>query len=370
MIDLGCLVIIALFAYFGWRRGLLQAVLALLGVVAGYLAAYLLYRPLGDLLASLLSLQPLLAYPLGGMTAFFLAPILVGLVSLILRRRARRRGALPPALPSRVGGAVVGGLWGAAFSLLIVWALVLVQALSPDLPDARGSLAGRLATPLSARLFSAAARQASGSEALAGVAGRFAGDPIAVSKGLGAVLDHEGVQSMLKDPRVARALASGRAGAGESAGVRTLAGDRRFLEAARAAGFVSIPPDGLTPEDARRQVAAGLAPLARTVQTLARDPEVQRLLGDRDLVGRIERRELLGLMNDQRFNRLATIILTQLRAQSGLPGVTPSPTGAGSAERTAERPATPSPAAPAPSRRVHRWKDRRGVQHYSDQPQP
>jgi uncharacterized membrane protein required for colicin V production len=313
MIDLGCLLLLGLSAFLGWRRGLLLTLLSIVGVVLSYLAAYWLHAPLGRTLGPALGLQPILAYPVGGLCAFAGTSIVIGIVSWILRRRRRRaggRGGLTRA--GQVVGAVLGAAHGAALCLLLCWALLALQALSPTrAPDARGSVAGRITAPLWSRLAGRITASASGSPVLAGAAGRFAGDPLAATQNLSQVLTSDRVQSLLTDRRKLRQLA--RPGPLADGVLRDLADDRDLLQAAQRAGVLQVPPEGLSPEDARRQLADRLAPLARAAESLRRDPEVRRLLKDRTLVQRIKDRDLLSLANDPGFNQLAARVLEHLK---------------------------------------------------------
>lgn len=311
MVDLGALLVLALSAFLGWRRGLLLTAVSIGGVALSYLAAYLLHAPLGRALGPPLGLQPILAYPVGGLAAFVGTSLVVGVLAWLLRRRRRRRDRQP----SRAGqsaGAALGLAHGAALCLLVAWALLALQALSPArAPDARGSLTGRVAASLWSRLAARVTASASGSPVLASAAERFARDPLRATQGLSEVLSSERVQAVLSDRRKLRQLAS--AGPAGKSALRELARDRELLQAAHRAGVLEVPPDGLSPEEAERQIAASLAPVARTLESLRRDPEARRLLKDPALRDRLRDRDLLSLANDPRFNRLAALVLEHLR---------------------------------------------------------
>jgi hypothetical protein len=310
MVDLGALVVLALSALLGWRRGLLLTAIAIAGVALSYLAAYLLHAPLGRALGPPLGLQPILAYPVGGLTAFAATSLVVGVLAWLLRRR-RRRGDRRPSRAGQIAGAALGLAHGAALCLLVAWALLALQALSPArAPDARGSLTGRAAAALWSRLAERVTANASGSPVLASAAGRFARDPLGAAQGLSEVLSSERVQAVLADRRTLRTLAS--EGTGASA-LRELARDRELLRAAHRAGVLERPPDGLSPDEAQRQLAASLAPVARALESLRRDPEARRLLRDPALRDRLRDRDLLSLANDPRFNQLAARVLEHLR---------------------------------------------------------
>ena len=67
MTDLLALGLIVGMGLYGRRRGTVGMALIAGGLFGGYLAALLLFRPVGSLIASLSGLPGIVAYPLGGM---------------------------------------------------------------------------------------------------------------------------------------------------------------------------------------------------------------------------------------------------------------------------------------------------------------
>jgi uncharacterized membrane protein required for colicin V production len=324
MVDLVCAIVVLLFAYLGWRRGFVRSVLPLCGFGVGYLAAWLFYRPVGKVVGALFDLQPLLSYPLGAAVAFLIAVLLFNLAALLVRRwtagRRPREDSLD--LANRIGGVAVGGAYGVVVVLLAAWALLSLQALlvesHPDGfgPQIRGTLVGRLATPLAERVARVVAGGQTGSSTVEQTAASFARDPLRTSRDLTGVLSHRRVQAVLKDKRLMRQLARDPEGAARAPKVRALARDRELLEKLQRLGLVQAPEAGeLPPEEVVRQVTERLKPAARLVEQLARDPEVQGLLQDPELQKRLEQRDLVALANDPKFNRLMEIVADRLRAE-------------------------------------------------------
>ena len=311
LVDLSCLALLGLWAYLGWRRGLLLSALSLASVLLGYLCAYLLYRPVGEVLARSFSLQPLIAYPLGGMTAFVLAALVLSVLRAVLRRRRKTAPAPggPLLLAGRIGGAILSVAYGAAFLLLLLGALLWLQASLPGkVPDVRTSTAGRAAAPLMAALARRLAGGREGSPALVGVADRMARDPLHTTQSLGAVLD---------DARVRKLASAVRAGRGrsEAKALRELSADPQFLRRAEEAGLLQRAEAGpLSPEQAQAQLAARLAPLRRALDAMARDKQVRQMLEDPELAERLRRRDMLALVNDPAFNKLAERVMEHLRS--------------------------------------------------------
>jgi len=327
LIDLACLAVLALSAYLGWRRGLLLSALALASVLLGYLCAYLFFRPLGNLVGRIFSLQPLLAYPLGGLVAFLLAALVLSTARVLLRRRRRaavaRGGRL--LLPGRVAGATISVGYAAGLLILALWGLSWGQSLFPArAPDVRSSVAGRLAAPLPALLARHMVAGVNAPPVLVGVADRLVRDPRQTMRGLSTVL---------RDPRV-RALGGAEASSAPARSqqetLRALAADPEFLRQAEAAGFLQRPEAGpLSAEDAQAQLGARLAPLQRALEAAARDPEVRRRLEDHDLRERLRRHDLRALANDPAFNALAEKVLDHLRRNGSAGRTIPAgaPTG-------------------------------------------
>lgn len=331
MIDLIFSIVVSLFAFRGWRLSLLLALLAILELVAGYVALYFFHKPLAALLGKLFTLQPLVAYPAGGLAAFLVGIIGVSLITHGVRRRRRqlqRRGHEPMFI-ARLAGALVGAAHGAALSLVVVFGLLLLQGVMPQkAPDARGSRIGQLATPWLGKLTGAVARRASDSEALSAAAARAAKDPAGAAKDLKAVVGNRSVKALMSNPRALKSLArADPESIAKHPSIRRLARDKKFVAAARRLGLLEAAAgEKLSAEEIRRQLGNRAAPLSRAVSSLARDTDVQELLKDRDLQRKLERQDIASLLNDPKFNQLAQKVLEKLRAaQKPAPAEAPDP---------------------------------------------
>ena len=328
IIDIVFSIVVSLFAFRGWRRGLLLTLLSMLELVVGYLTFYFFHKPMGALLAKLFSLQPLVAYPLGGVAAFGCGLVVVALLNGAIhrRRRQQRGGAAPPLLSGRLLGALLGAAYGLTLSLLVIWGLLMLQTVLPGkTPDVRSSAVGRLAAPWLSKAAGEATRRISGNDSLSATAVRLTEDPAAAARDLKTVLANRHLQSLVSNPRRLKQLASGDLEA--MAKHPTLAGlarDRKFVGAARRLGLLEGQTSELTPTEIRRQLARRMAPLSRAVTSLAEDKEVQKLLADKQLTRLLLQRDLAALANDPKFNRLAEKVLQKLKqAGQGLPAEAP-----------------------------------------------
>jgi uncharacterized membrane protein required for colicin V production len=140
IITLAGLVLVALFAFLGYRRGLLRIAaflvsLLLAGLLAGPLAG--IVQPLAARSHLIpLALQPLAALLIAGLLVL---GILLPLTSWWLRRRERsRQAANLPILQSweRIGGMLAGAAWGFFLVVLIVAGLHLLGSVEAALARA------------------------------------------------------------------------------------------------------------------------------------------------------------------------------------------------------------------------------------------
>ncbi len=292
VVDLLAVVLVAGLAFRGWRWGVASTGLALAGLAVGYPAAYLLHRPVGDLLGRAFDWQPLVAYPLGGMLVLLTVMILAGVARLVLRRGRDQ----PPVLPSRIGGAALGAAHGLFLVVLLAGALQMRSAVSPGL-DVASSFSCRMAVPFWQLATRVAVRDVSHSNALAATAARFVAEPARTTRGLEKVLADKRLHQLADDPGAT----------GNSPWLVALANDPKFVEAARDAGFLDGAGKGTT-----AQLAEGLAPLATALRSLSADPELQQLLADPELKAALEQRDVARLLNDPRFNRLAGLVLQRV----------------------------------------------------------
>ena len=99
-LDVLALVLLAIFAWLGARRGALATGLSLAGIVCGYAAAIFAATHLGGVAADLFGVSPFFGAPIAGTLAFAFVALDFALVSFLLRRRmddaptaASRRGA-------------------------------------------------------------------------------------------------------------------------------------------------------------------------------------------------------------------------------------------------------------------------------------
>jgi len=137
-IDLGILIILVLFIFFGFRKGLLHEILGLIGLIAAFFCSIQFGERGSPLLQRLFGLSSSFAGVLSYLIIFIGVLLLFYSLSALVSRLIR---ATPLALIDRVGGMVLGLLKGSLFLSM----LLLVLASSPLSPKITKKLEGSVA---------------------------------------------------------------------------------------------------------------------------------------------------------------------------------------------------------------------------------
>ena len=309
-IDAVAVLLLAIFAWLGARRGALASGLSLAGFALGYAAAIFAGMYAGGFAAALSGVSPVLGAPIAGTAAFLFVSLAVAIVSLVLRRR----DPAAPSTASRIGGGCFGALRG---SLLVV--LIGVLALWVD--------------------------------ALPRLANRDAGDVPVVDTPLRTVARAAvavGVETALGDTPGAALVAHTLAQPGEAIEqlralaampeIAALAGDRDFwahveagsMQAAvaqpsfqrlqwnatlrgqlAAVGFVDEISAG-DPAIFALEMRGALEKIGPRLRQLREDPALARLANDPAVIDLVQRRDVVGLLANPALQSVLTRALTPI----------------------------------------------------------
>ncbi len=331
MIDILVLLVCGVAAAIGWRRGVLLTVLPLVGLVAGYGAALLLYRPLATPLTER-GVPPLPAYAVAGLAVFLVAVAFFrGLAWWVRRRRAAGpsdfelalRGESDaeaewettsyrgPALADRVGGAVLSALWAFGVVMVVVWAaesFVAVKGSEAPASSVTGRTAGRVAGAVAEYVTESRL----GDAFTASAAGALFRDPGAFRRMLDRLADKEDFRRLVSDPDIPRLLAEGRvAELAARPELARLLDDPEFRDALRRVGVVGEGP--LSAEELAGALSRALGPVARAAESLRRDGDMEAALERLDLAGRLRDGRLMGALTDADFAAVVSRVADGLR---------------------------------------------------------
>jgi len=318
MTDVSALLVIVGMAMFGWRRGTVSMALWAGGLVGGYAAALLLFRPVGSLLAGASGLPQIAAYPLAGMI------VLIGVSSAVswYARRLRRERATkmaggwePPAWDAK-GGMVLGAAYGGALALIVTWAVAGLGGLYAhrDVDGIRSSMTGRASAAVTEQALSIGTRAMVGDPFVARSMAHVVADPAAATESLNVLMADVRLQQLLQSGALRQAAASEDPTAlARDPSLVALAGDEAFVSVLRDFGVLQGGSGPATPAEVSEAITREAGPVLRSVEVLKNDPEIRSILSNPSFRDALEEGEYLSLAQDERFTRLFERVLEELR---------------------------------------------------------
>lgn len=394
LIDAIAIALIIFSAVHGCYRGSFYSGLGVVRLVLGYAAAVVLYQPCGQMLMKFGHWQPLLAYPVGAVLAFLLAALFFAFI--LIGIRSLRRSSMEPVGTlrrlDRTAGGIFGAITGILTALVLTISLLFVQALKPDFfGNIEDSITGEIASPLAKQFSYAVTEQLSGSQMIARQFSQAVAKPNTVARSLQTITTHPNLRQLLQNEESARALVRGdEEKLRTDENMRAIIADKKFITAAADVGLLDGPAQKMNSNEIQRQLSAQLLWPLQITAGLLNDPEVLKLLSDRELQKKLQERDYLSLLNDPNFNQLAMRVrlqLTKLPAQ--VKTISPEASSSSASAPVSEGP--PEKSAPKKTKknklavdyadhdatmalpklgpkRVFKWTDKQGNVHMSDSP--
>ena len=305
-------------ALFGWHRGTVSMALLAGGLLGGYGAALLLFRPVGSVLVAVAGLPGVVAYPLAGMVALVAVSSAVSWYARGRRRERAKRmdsGWAPPAWDAP-GGMVLGASYGAALALIGAWAAGSLGGLygSGNADGIRSSFTGRASAVVTERALTVGTRAMVGDPFVARTMAHMVADPVEATEAMQDIMSDQRVQELARSGALLRAASSqDPAELARSASVRALAADERFVSMLRDFGVLRAGGATATPEEVAAAITREAGPVLRSVERLRNDGEVQAIVTSSSFREALEEGSYLDVARDARFARLFERVLEELR---------------------------------------------------------
>lgn len=321
IIDLFAFLVVAAAAAFGWRRGAVNMALWTTGLVGGYVAALLLFRPVGSLLAAGTGLPELLAYPLAGMTVLLLTSFLVNRYA----RRFRKERALkiengwaPPGWDPFVGLAL-GGLYGGTVVMIVAWAASSLGGLfGGGSSEVRSSLVGRASAAASQQVVRVAAQTMLGDPLVSNAVARMLADPQGATEAITAALDDPRLRQLAESESIREAIKSGdMMTLTRNPTIAALAADEAFVTTLRDFGVLERGSGPVSAEALSGAITSRAGPALRSVEALRNDPEIQEILSGGPVRAALESGDYADFVRSVEFARLFDRVLEELRREEG-----------------------------------------------------
>ena len=317
MIDLFAVLSVAAAAAFGWRRGAVNMALWATGLVGGYVAALLLFRPVGSLLAASTGLPAVVAYPLAGTAVLLLTSSLVnGLARRFRKARASKieDGWAPPGWDPFVGLAL-GGLYGGTVAIIVAWAASSLGGLyGSGASQVRSSLVGRASVPAIQQAVRVAAKIMLGDPLVSNAVARLIADPQGGIEALNAALDDPRLRELAESESILEVIRSGDPSAlTRNPTIAALAADETFMTTLRHFGVLERGSGPVSAEALSRAITTRAGPALRSVEALRNDPEIQEIMSGGPARAALESRDYVSLVTSEEFARLSDRVIEELR---------------------------------------------------------
>ena len=123
------IVIVAFFAFLGYRKGLFNSIAKISSVIAGYAVAIFYIEPGSVLFESWFALKGIVAFVAASAGLFFTAFLVVRLFFWFVRKLYLKEEKVSTA--SAIGGALIGSVVGTVVAIVLVWTLTFVSEMRP-----------------------------------------------------------------------------------------------------------------------------------------------------------------------------------------------------------------------------------------------
>lgn len=309
-LDVVALVVLALFAFMGARRGGLASGMALGSLGVAYAAAILAAPRLGPLAAELTGVSEWLGMPLAGSVAFLAAFLVMAVVSKLLGRLTAPEEGEGRSPRDRFLGGVFGAVRGGLIVLLLSYLAIWVDALritgtAPDLPELGSSAAARVTETLVEAGVTAFVDDAPSGHMIARIAAR-PGQSIADLQGL---MEHPVINELRADELFWSYVEHGNVDAAlNRRGAIALVYDAEVRRQLGELGLI----DAAAVSDSRvfRAVAADvLRQVGPRLKGLKEDPELQALMRDPEVVAAVQSGNHLALMGHPGFRAVVARVM-------------------------------------------------------------
>ncbi len=349
-------VVVALFAWRGFRSGFVKSLARVLAVVAGYASAILFAGDVSSLLEARFALQGIVAFAVASAGLFLLAATIVMLVFWIVRRFLPGDGEI--SLPSAVGGSVVGALVGVLLAIVIVWSFAFLRDFAPGrsveaLASAPENRLEKFANRVAGSAVGAAMSASDAEPEVARISSALMENPAEVAMRTRRLMESAELQALVRDPRNRQILDSGKAElVRKLPAFRALVTNPDMVAMARVTGY----GEGA---DMEAELAQQFTDIWARTQRVKNDARFQSIVNDPEFLATVQSGNPLVLMADPRLLELAEIIFEDDAGSTSQPG------GLGGSVDEASSPEEIS-LEPKKQTEIHQWTDSSGRVHFSD----
>jgi membrane protein required for colicin V production len=316
--DLVALVLLALFAFLGSRRGAVAAGTGLAALIGGYAAAVWFAASFGGQASQQLGVAEILGPPIAGSFGFLLGFASCSLLGALLRRFDRQRlGELPRSSADRSVGGLFGFLRGSLIvvllSLLALWVDAArqfgVSEQFSALPSMESSHVARASGAVVGAAIEGALVDAG---PVAGVAGQLVARPADTLLRIQNVMANRGFVELQADSMFWKYIQHGAIdNAMNRASFFRLSQDEGLRQELADLALVS-PEQAASPREFRRAIGEALAEVGPRLQALNEDRSLERLADDPEIVELLQSGDTFALITHPKIRAIVERVTAEL----------------------------------------------------------
>ena len=358
------IIVLAFFAYRGYRKGLLKSLSRVLGLIAGYLAAILYARYVSTLVESNTPLQGIAAFVAASLILFIGAGIVINLLfrvmeGLMPEKQGESKG-------SSYGGAAVGLMAGLAVAVVLVWTFGFVRDMQPERKVATPAQAPKsaietFANTAASEVVSMALSLSSAKPEIVSLSTALIESPGEIAQQAQRLANSNDINALLRDPANQAVINANDLDALQALpAFQQLARNPDLLALTKSAGMLDEANNTAAVEI---ELASQITDIWGRMQRMKDDKRVQEILSDPEFQQKIQSGNPVDMLSNSKLLELADIIFAdESPANMNGSGQQNKQTNTAQADNSStEKPAKKGTL-------IYSWTDKNGKTHYSDKP--
>jgi uncharacterized membrane protein required for colicin V production len=341
------IIIVAFFAFSGYRSGFLVVLSRLISLPVAYVVALFFTQPVGQWLQTVSPLQGLMTYIVAGFLLFFMT---AGILSLLFKQIQRLTTSVdaPTSQISAVGGGILGALIGLVIGLIAVWfsstMQTLIQSKQGTVATEPGILSKKV-KQIASGAIGGLTKQITGADELSQATAALIANPAENIERIQRINQKGILQQLFRSNAAIAALNTRNAAAlMETPAFKNLISHPDF-------GPLASELTGSNPQaDMAKVMAIKITTVWAQMEAVKHDPQFVQLTQDPEVAAMIRSANFYQMMGSAKIEKLLNVI-----ASVKAPEIVfePLKTSGEQAEVTPQ---------------IYRWVDKNGKVHYSDKP--
>ncbi len=351
------LVVVAFFAYRGYKKGLVKSLSRVLSLLGGYLASILFTGQVAAIVASMFQLRGIVPFIIAALFLFIAGGVIVSFLFLLIGKLIPESET--PSTASSFAGATLGLGVGLIVALIIVWTFTFVRDVRPEQQTANAGESHKrwiesLSNQIVGKAVNTALSMTSAEPEVIDLSTALVEAPAEFALQAQRLASSNDLNTLLSDSRNQAVLNSGDAAALQKLpAFQQLVKNPDMQALANSAGMMTEPGDTAAVETA---LAGQLVDIWGRVKRVQDDRRVQEILNDPEFQQKIQTNNPLDLLTNARLLELADIIFSDSVAPDN------------DADKAADSTQPDSNLQPTPKKEttIYSWTDKNGRVHYSD----